>query len=321
MAGPKAYMLSDDLIASVKRRQMIPQNQNTFKDTDFLAFADEEMNLGLVPSLISQQEDYMLYTDTVPVATNQMRFAIPYRAIGNKLREVAYQDPSGNVYEMTRIGVGDLPYYNASSGYNRPYAYYIENNEIVLAPTTSPVSSNTFLRISYYIRPNSLVTVDKVGVITSIDRTTGLIQVSSLPKDFILTEKYDLIKLQSPNKTLKFDIVPVAINSTSKTITLNVADIPDSLSNGDHICIATQCAVPQIPSDLHVVLAHRVAARCLEALGDTEGLQAANTKLAEMESKMVTLTSDRVDDAPRKVVNRHSAIRAGLSRSRRGWRS
>lgn len=321
MAGPKSYMLSDDLIASVKRRQMIPNNQNTFKDTDFLAFADEEMNLGMVPSLISQQEDYMLYTETVPVATNQMRFTIPYRAIGNKLREVAYQDPNGNIYEMTRIGIGDLPYYNASSGYSRPYAYYIENNEIVLAPTTSPVASNTFLRISYYIRPNSLVLLDKVGVITSIDRTTGLLQLSSLPKDFTLNEKYDLIKLQSPNKTLLFDIVPVAINSTSKTIMLDVNDIPASLAVGDHIALATQSAVPQIPSDLHVVLAHRVSARCLEALGDMEGLQAANTKLAEMETKMTSLTTDRVDDAPRKVVNRHSAIRSGLSTGRRGWRS
>lgn len=317
MSGPKSYMTSDDLIASVKRRQMIPSNQNTFKDTDFLAFADEEMALGIVPSLMNQQEDYMLYTDVTPIASNQLRFAIPGRAVGNKLREVAYQDNNGNVYEMTRIGVGDLPYYNASSGYNRPYAFYIENNEIVLAPTTQPVSSNTFLRISYYIRPNSLVPLAQVGVITSIDRNTGLIQMSNLPTDFNINLKYDLVKVQSPNKTLRFDIIPTALNTTSKTITLNIADIPDSLAIGDHVCQATQCAIPQIPSDLHVVLAHRVSARCLEALGDTEGLQSANQKLAEMELKMVTLTNDRVDDAPRKIVNRHSAIRGGLSKSSR----
>jgi hypothetical protein len=317
MAGPLAYMTSDTLIASVKRRQLIPSNQNTFKNEDFLAFADEEMNLGIVPALMSQQEDYMLYTDTIEIAPNQLRFAIPYRAIGNKLREVAYQDNNGNVYEMTRIGVGDLPYYNASSGYNRPYAFYVENNEIVFAPTTQPVSSNTFLRVSYYIRPNSLVMMDKVGVITSIDRTTGLIQLSNLPTDFNANLKYDLVKVQSPNKTLKFDIVPTALNTTSKTITLATTDIPDTLAIGDHVCQATQCAIPQIPSDLHVVLAHRVSARCLEALGDTEGLQAANQKLAEMESKMVTLTNDRVDDAPRKVVNRHASLRSGLSRSSR----
>jgi hypothetical protein len=317
MAGPKNYMLSDDLIVSVKRRSLLPTNQNTFQDVDFLAFADEEMNLGIVPSLMAQQEDYMLYTVKVPIAPNQLRFSIPGRAVGNKLREVAFQDISGNIYEMTRIGIGDLPYYNASSGYNRPYAFYIENNEVVLAATNGNLQNGNTLRLSFYIRPNSLVPVAKVGVVTSVDRTTGVIQLTSIPAEFNITQLLDLVKVESPNKTLAYDIVPTAINSTSKTITLAIADIPVQLAPGDHICLATQCAIPQIPSDLHVVLAHRVSLRCMEALGDTEGLTVGNQKLAEMENKMLSLVNDRVDDAPKKITNRHSALRAGLSRTAR----
>lgn len=317
MAGPLSYMTAETLIASVKRRSLVPANQNTFTDEDFLAFADEETALGLVPSIMSVQEDYFLYTEIIPILNNQVRFDIPYRAIGNKLKEVAFQDPSGNVYEMTRIGVGDLPYYNASSGLSRPYAFYIENNQVVLAPTTSPSGTNASIRLTYYIRPNSLVTTDKVGTITSIDRNTGVIQLSAMPIDFSLTQLFDLIKVKSPNKTLKFDIVPVSINNTSKTITLSTSDIPDNLANGDQIALATQCSIPQLPSDFHVILAHRVAMRCLEAMGDLENLQAGNAKLAEFEQKLTTLTDNRVDDAPRKIVNRHSALRAGLNRSRR----
>lgn len=320
MAGPKNYMNSEDLIASIKRRSMTPQNQSTFTDEDFLAFADEETALGLVPSIMENQEDYFLYTEVIAITNDQIRFPIPYRAVGNKLKEVAYQDPSGNVYEMTRIGVGDLPYYNASSGMNRPYSYYIENNEVVLTPQTSPSGSNASLRLSYFMRPNSLVTSDKVGAITSIDRSTGVIQLSAMPTDFTLTQLFDLIKLKSPNKTLKFDITPVSINNTSKTITLNVADIPDALAIGDQIALATQCSVPQIPSDFHVILAHRVAMRCLEAMGDLENLQAGNAKLAEFEQKLKVLSDNRVDDSPRKIVPRHASIRSGLTRGRRAGR-
>ena len=309
-----SYYTSDELISSIKRRAMIPSNQNTFSDTDFLAFADEEMNIGLVPSVVQMHEDYFLYTQDIPIDPSKKKYTIPYRAIGNKLREVSYLDAQGNVYEMTRIGVGDLPYYNSAYTYNRAYAFYISNNEICLVPNTLTLSSGTFLRVSYYIRPNSLVLLEKVAVISSINTSTGEIQLSNLPSDFSTNTLLDFLQVKSPHKTLSFDIAPVSINSTSKIITFNVNDIPENLSIGDHIALAEECAIPQVPSDLHVVLAHRVAARCLEALGDIEGLQAANQKLAEMEQKTQNLIDNRVEDAPQKIVNRHSILRRGTYR-------
>jgi hypothetical protein len=309
-----SYYTSADIIASVKRRIAMPEQQSTFNEEDLLAFANEEMNLGLVPSVLTMHEDYFLYTEKIPLVGNQNNYTIPYRAIGNKLREVSFQDSNGNVFEMTRIGVGDLPYYQNNLATNsNVYAFYVQNNEIVLAPANTNFPGNTYLSVSYYIRPNSLVDVAQVGVISSINTTTGEIQLTNFPTAFNGNQKYDLMMLRSPHKTLKFDISAVSVNSTSKTITLNVSDIPSNLSVGDHIALAEQCCIPQIPSDLHVVLAHRVAARCLEAQGDTEGLQNANAKLAEFEQKTQTLIDNRVEDAPMKLVNRHGFVRSGLS--------
>lgn len=313
-------MTSNDLIDSVKRNSMTPGNQVTFTDKDFLAFADEELSIGLVPSIISAQEDYFLYTEHVPVQPNQTHFSIPYRAIGNKLREISFMDNSGNIYEMTRIGVGDLPFYNSSAYYSKAYAYYIENNEVILVPANLTLPSGVFLVFSYYMRPNSLVTLENVAPVTSIDRTTGVIQVSNLPATYTINQKFDLVKTQSPNKTMDYDVIPLAINSTSKTITLSLNDIPDNLNVGDHICLAEQCAIPQVPSDLHIVLVHRVVSRCLSAMGDTEGLQASNQKVAEIEVKTQTLIDNRVDDSPKKVVNRHAILRNGLYRRRVRYR-
>lgn len=307
----KSYMTSNTLIESVKRRAMVPENQNTFSDQAFLAFADEEMALGLVPSILVMHEDYLMYTERVTLEANQTRYPVPYRAIGNKLRDVAYEDNNGNVYPMTRISVGDLSYYNQTTN-NNAYAFYMENNEIVLVPQNLNPSSQTYLRLTYYMRPNQMVMLDEVAVISSIDRNTGVIQVSNLPEDFNVNELLDIIKVQSPNKTLKYDIQPVSINTTSKTITFLTSDIPATLTAGDHIALAEECAIPQVPSDLHVVLAHRVATRCLEALGDTEGLQNANQKLAEMEAKTTMLIDNRVEDSPKKIVNRSGFLRNGF---------
>lgn len=313
MSRKKSYMTSNDIIASVKRRIMVPLNQATFEESDLLAFADEEMSLGLVPSILVVHEDYLMFTETVPMVDSVTRYQIPYRSVGNKLREISFQDQSGNVYEMTRIGVADVPFYNVTSAGARAYAFYVENNEIVLTPQNAGPFVNSNLLMTYYMRPSTLVLLDEVAVISSIDRDTGIIQLSNLPEDFVITEVFDLIKVQSPNKILNFDVSAVSINSTSKTITLDPDDIPASLAAGDHIALSEESAIPQVPSDLHVVLAHRVATRVLEAIGDTEGLQNANQKLGEMEKKTQALIDNRVEDAPMKINNRNSILRSGLS--------
>lgn len=314
------YYTSDELIKSIKMRASVPTSQNRFKDEDFLRFANEEMSLGLVPSILLNHEDYFLISEDVEILQDKKKYSIPYRAIGNKLREVSFVDNNNQVYEMTRIGIGDVPFYSIQSGSSNVYAYYVANNEICLVPDNAPVPVTAKLRFSYYIRPNSLVLLKNVAVISFIDRTTGIIQLSQLPEDFNNTTLMDIVQVKSPHKCLKLEILPISVNQVSKTITLNVDDIPDSLSVGDHITKATESAIPQVPSDMHMVLAHRVAARIMEAMGDTEGLQNANQKLAELEQKTTTLIDNRVEDAPQKVVNRHSLLRTGLFRRRfRGY--
>lgn len=309
------YYTSDDLISSLKRRIIVPTSQSTFTEQDFLDFATEEMNMALVQSVMQLQEDYYLHTVEIPIVLNKTKYAIPYRSIGNKLKDVAFKDENGNVQEMTRIGIEDLPFYNGVSG--RIHAYYMSSNEICLAMGASnQINPGGTLSVSYYLRPNSLVPLKEVAIVSSIDRTTGIIQLNNFPELFNQAKEIDLIMYKSPHKILKYDVLSTTMNSNNKTITLNLTDIPEDLAKGDHIALATQTAIPQLPSDLHVILAHRMAARILEALGDTEGLQNANQKLAEMEQKTTVIIDDRVEAASRKVVNRHSILRAGLRKRR-----
>lgn len=312
------YYTSDELIKSIKTRAAIPTSQNRFSNEDFLRFANEEMALGVVPSILRNHEDYFLISEDLSLMDGKDRYQIPYRSIGNKVREISLVDTSGNIHEMTRIGIGDVPFYN-QSGQTYAYAYFIANNEISLVPQKLTHSNGTRLRVSYYIRPNSLVLLKDVAIISAIDRTTGVMQLSQLPDKFNISSKYDFVQTKSPHKCTKLEITPSAINSTTKTITFGLSDIPDQLEVGDHIAFATESAIPQIPSDLHMILAHRVATRLLEAQGDSEALNNANQKLSELEKQTESLIDNRVEDSPKKVVNRHSILRSGLgARFRRG---
>src|ERR1043165_9845139 len=250
---PKYYYTSDDIIKSVKRRIVIPTSQNLFTDQDLLDFANEEMNMAMVPMVNTQQEDYFLFTEDVALVPGQSRYAIPYRATGNKLKDVAYI-PANNpteVAEMTRIDIGDLPGYAVNGVVaTQVYAYYMANNEVCLVPPNNSFTGS--LRFSYYIRPNSLVPLDEVGVITNIDTVTGIVTVNEIPEKFTVEDLYDFVMVKSPHKILTYDNPVTSVNMGTGEITFGPGNIPSGLVKGDHVCLATEAAIPQIPSDLHV---------------------------------------------------------------------
>lgn len=310
------YLTTDTLIDSVKRRAMIPETQQTFQESDFLAFANEEMDLGCIPHVLSFHEEYFARTDLVDMVANVSRYQIPERAVGGKLRELAYQDSSGNIFEMSRIKVDDIPSYQNNVIQNSFTLFYVEGSEICLVPVTGNLPSGK-LRFTYYLRPNEMVAQDQVSIITNINTTTGVITVDAIPSAFTLSTTLDIIQTKNPHRTLALDILAIGLNTTGNTITFTTTDLPTALAVGDHIALSEQTIVPQIPSDLHSMLAQRVAARCLESLGDAQGLTTANLKLTEMEKKTATIIDDRVEGAPLKVVNKHST----LKRKKLYWRN
>lgn len=426
------YYNSETLIDSVKRRINIPTNQNTFTDSDILAFADEELALSLVPNIMSLHEDHLLYEDVVPLTPNTREYLIPYRAIGNKLYDLQFKDMNGNFLPMSQTTWSDEPNYNGAYTTNLIYAYYVRNNRIGLLPTFNGISTGS-LRFMYYIRPSSLVPSPQVAVINSIDRTTGIITFDNLPSTFSTNTLVDFYQFKSPHTILNIDVTPLTVSQATKTMVFNTgntiitltpglvadafdggyillsdtnnvdqyfmwfdktgstpqpnnfdtigrtpiyvslvglvtaaqvsaaiqaaiptpqfaistsgvsvilttgagggasvgsvpwgddtynlsyvttpSDIPSFLADGDHVALAEQCCIPQIPSDLHVLLAQKTAERVLESQGDAQGLALAQQKSKEMEFRAGTIIDNRVDESPPKLVNRHGILRSGL---------
>jgi hypothetical protein len=295
-----SYMTSATLVESVKRRENIPASQNTFETVDFLAFANEEISIGILPSLLQFHEEFLVYAQEIDIVSGKSSYQIPSRAVGAKIRAIYYKDSNGDLQEFARVQPEDLTQFKGSNA----RIFYLQNNSIVF-PIDLPAGS---LVVYYYMRPNQLVDVSEVAVVSSIDRTTGIIAVESVPDGFSVNDPIDFLELKGGHRSLDIDVSPVSINATTNEITFAVADIPEDLVVGDHIALAGQCMIPQIPDDLHVVLAQRVAARCLEALGDQNGLNAANVKIAEIESRMGNLIDNRAEGNPQKVVNKFSFL-------------
>lgn len=102
-----------------------------------------------------------------------------------------------------------------------------------------------------------------------------------------------------------------ATNSNGGTLTyLNI-------KIGDYICLSNECIIPQLPPEVHSALAERAASRVLMAIGDMQGYQVSQAKLAEMNKMQETLIGSRVEGSVMKVFNRYSLLRLGKSRFRR----
>lgn len=314
-----------DLIETSLRRAMIPSDQATFTCCDIIDIMNEELGIHVLPMVLRAHEEYYVVDEDVPLVTCQFRYKIPYRASGNKLRDVQYVDSSGTAYEMTRISIEDRPTYQCgyyTSGQLIPF--YLQNDNVVLL---NDRANNGNLRMSYYLRPNDLVADERAAVITSICTgcCTTTFTVNPFPTHFSCTSVFDFVQGKSPNKITAFDRAVCSFDSAAQTITfansqLKTVDLfsgtPMALtfSVGDHILKAEETIIPQLPAELQPILAQRTAVKMLEALGDFEGLKMAQNELERMEHNAMSLIDNRVEGAPQKIVNKHGTLRSSLNR-------
>lgn len=392
----KPYYTSTDLIEAVKRKASIPISQNTFSEDDIVRFANEEMFLAQVPSILEYHEEYLVYEQEVALLANISKYPIPNRAIGMKFRDIFYKDTSGNLVEMSKINPDDrASFQSTSDSGSMPYHYYLQNNSVIVHPKVGANPQGS-LFFTYFLRPNSLVLNERAAICESFSKTltlssaltagdtitigslvleagddfavgvnaaaTALNIVSAITTDGtyaaesnsnIVTLTYelrntavsttsvdlavqssitinfdqvpthilngslvDLLQTEGGHSMLKFDVKLGSNAVSGTTITFSETDVTDDFIVGDYVCSQYECIIPQVPSDLHNLLAERTCARILESMGDSEGLKAANMKIQEQEARTTNIIDNRVDGSPQKVLNRHSLLRSGRSNRR-----
>lgn len=171
------YKTSSDIIEAVKRNISLPTSQNTFSDLDILRFANEEMFISQVPSVLEYHEEYFVIPYRVSLRADISNYTIPNRAIGMRLRDLSWSDVSGNIMEMSRINADDKAYFQRSLGANNQiHKFYLEGNDVVLTPQVSGSQTGTLI-MYMFIRPNQLVPNERAATIANFKNTITLTAV------------------------------------------------------------------------------------------------------------------------------------------------
>lgn len=305
------YYTTDELVAAIKRRSLMPSSQVTYSTEDLVAFLNEELQLSLAADLLSAREDFFLRTTEVSLIATVGSYGIPERASGNSLKKVFLIDSQGNRKALRRYhieAIGD------QSQTGDPDGFIVAGDELIIIP--APSASSGALELWYFERPNELVLTELVGEITAMNASgsdTIFTVDTDLTTSVAANGRVDFLSTKSPFLLWASDVVASAVTTT--TITVPTADVSDEAGNiqpqiGDYLCPAQTANIPQIPSEFHPILTQMVACRILEGLGDLQKLQAATSKLTEMRRQAFQLIANRVESELEPVVNSNSLLNA-----------
>lgn len=282
-------MLTDALLASIRRRARLPiASALGAQDSDLLAMCDEETDHYIVPLVLQKREDYWLTTEDIAVAPGAS-YRIPYRAIGARLREVSFLDSQSQITDPPRIPIDDLE--------GRDYGFYLQGSEFVFANPLDSSSLPVSVRFWYYLRPNRLVLAAAAATIASLDRAARTVTLASVPSGYAGRTSFDLLRARPSFDTLAWD----ATGTLSGSTVTFASDLPADLAVGDYVCLPEQTPVPQMPPELHPLLAQRVACKWLE-VNDPQGYETAAAELQRMEGTLAVLIGSRVEGEPQGIV-------------------
>lgn len=309
---------SDSLINDIKRRTFMPVSQITYSDEDILEFADEEIQIGIVPLLMSVREDYLVSYKEDTVLAGTSSYPMHKRAIVQKLKDVTVLDINGDANNPIETSLPRIQSDQAVSRVNNYPGFYLRNNKVFLQNPDNYTGQK--LRQYYFLRPSKLVKSIQSAKITRIPSSGGAptlnanqVQVSLIPTDYgtaaIFDRTVDITRgapgfeILTMDTTASFNINTLVVTFTDLTV------LPDGIEEGDFVCLAGESVVAQIPVEMYPILAQRVAVKILEGAGDSNNLQLSQGKLKEMEKSVLGLLSNRVEGEPQKIVNPFTPLR------------
>ena len=292
---------ADDLIASAKRRGAIPTAQVTWQTQDFLSVADEEILGYCVPLINRMREEYYLVQEDFQIPgtppADGTFFRIPDRALAGTTRDIVVLDTSGIFMDLPRLTVDDL---TMSS-----WGYYVQGGLIAYI-NRSNFNSPVTLRMTYFLRPSSLALKANVAKVKAFNPALQTVQLDQIPAGYVPSNlSWDVIRAGPNYEMLTWDEPGVLAGDT---ITFS-GTLPMELAIGDWVTLPGVTPVPQLPVEMHPLLAQRLAVKFLEAQGESEQLQAAAAVAARMEKDVETLLSPRMAGEPRKIIPRDGVWR------------
>jgi hypothetical protein len=289
------------LLDLVRQETRIPSAQSGFTDTSTLAKATAELHSYVLPTVKAERQEVWLSSEdttyTVALTEGRAEYALPARAIGAGARKaVAVNATTGERRPLRWLEVEHVEETAASPSF--PAGYTVRGNRLVLWPEPDSSAVGWELQVPFYVRPGKLVLTSDCARITAIVGTTLTTSTASATLQAYTTK--DMVRSTSPFETVSLDASATFTNATTATVS---AALAAQLQVGDYVCPPGASPFPQLPVELHPLLAQKVAMEQLKSAGDMAVAGASAEGLPERRKDAVTVVKPRVEGEARKVRN------------------
>jgi hypothetical protein len=290
--------LCSEILLNARDRGMIPNTDEALNDTRLRRILNDELQGYLVPLILGVREDFFVTQTTYALAAGAASVRLPNAAVAGGVRLVVWVAEDGGETPLERVAFERF----GLEGFT------LQGNNLIF---TSALTEARTLRISYERRPNRVVDDAAARALTA--KTTTTLTVASVPATFTASVAYDFVAATPGFECFSVDATPSGLATTTFTF----ASLPSGLAVGDYLCLAGESPVPQVPAELHPLLAQRIAYVALRGLGDAKA-EAARVQADEMRAGALTMLTPRAAGHPRYLFNPYAP--GGLSTVPLRWR-
>jgi len=193
-----------NLLASLKRRGMLPTTTTAWTTADYLGAATEELQSYMTGLLVRAKEEFSVETYDVTMVAGQDTYAIPPRAAGDKLRQVLILVQT-QYFPLSRIGPEMVHTQGTMAG--APTGFYFQGDNLILVPMPTSGSPDS-LRLKYFRRPGSLVLTSACAQIQAIaSNRLSTTATATIPGTMASGAVLDVVKATPSFGTLAMDLV------------------------------------------------------------------------------------------------------------------
>ncbi len=305
---------SDELVDGIKKRVTVPASQALISDADIMSIANTMIRGRIIPLIESLNQEFFVRTSETAVVAGESEYAIPYRAIGRKLRELKMIDAQDNVRNLAQIAIEDCQLYETST---LSIGFYYKGDKVVLVPTVQDnIDPDQSLQLWWYMPPSALCAVADAALVVSVAGAT--VTCAAVPAAVSGATTVDFVQGRSGNTIYDFD---VAASSTTATTVVFASsdDVPTDLAAGDYISAAgTSPVVNFLPNESQPLLESYCAQRVCQRIGDFDGAKMIDPDISVEEKNLKLLLEPRIDGEPVIIINRYGLVR-GLKSQQRRW--
>lgn len=292
---------SDQLLAGVKRRCVVPSSQELLADADFFLLADDIIRSRVVPLILDTREDYFVALASETLTTTAI-YSIPERSIARGLRDLKLYD-GVDERDLTLVKSEDAHLFSSSSG--TPHSFYFRGDKIILLPTPGASDVTLSLYKYYNLKHSALTAVSNAALVTA--KTSTTVTVSAAPSGITTSTAVDFIQGISGNSILAMDKTPTIVAGT--TYTFAASTIPTDLVAGDYLSLAQTTPVLMIPDEAYPYTETLIARRLLNVVGDFDGSMRLKEEEEAEEKHLLKIIAPRVMGENSLILNRRGLLR------------